>query len=193
VPQADSSSTPQTPRPPADATLPAAISDGARLAALQDLGILDTEPEPSFDRFTRLAAELLGVPVSLVSLVDSDRQFFKSQHGLQAPWAGARQTPLSHSFCLHAVTSTHPLVIEDARNSPLADNLGVRDLSIIAYAGVPLILEDGHAVGAFCAIDAQPRQWSELDLRILEGLAAAVNTLLDLRRALIRSKASTIA
>jgi diguanylate cyclase len=183
VPQADSSSTPPTPRPPADGALPPAISDGARLAALQDLGILDTEAEPSFDRFTRLAAELLGVPVSLVSLVDSDRQFFKSQYGLQAPWADARQTPLSHSFCLHAVASKRPLVIDDTRNSALADNLAVRDLSVVAYAGVPLILDDGHAVGAFCAIDAQPRQWSELDLRILEGLAAAVNTLLDLRRA----------
>ena len=124
------------------------IADGARLAALRDLGILDTEPEEAFDRFTRLAADLLGVPVALVSLVDRDRQFFKSQQGLQAPWAEARQTPLSHSFCQYAVDSKRPLVIEDARESGLvSDSLAIRDLDLIAYAGVPLVLEDGNAVG----------------------------------------------
>jgi diguanylate cyclase (GGDEF)-like protein len=159
-----------------------AVTDGARLAALQDLAILDTGPEAEFDRFTRLAADLLGVPVSLVTLVDRDRQFFKSQYGLPDPWAQARQTPLSHSFCQHAVASKQPLVIEDARaNELVADNLAVRDLSVLAYAGIPLILDDGHAVGAFCAIDTKPRIWSEGELRILEDLAAAVKTLLDLR------------
>jgi diguanylate cyclase len=163
------------------------IADGARLAALRDLGILDTEPEEDFDRFTRLATELLGVPVSLVSLIAGDRQFFKSQQGLPELWADARQTPLSHSFCQHAVKSRKPLVVEDARESPLlSDNLAVRDLDVIAYAGMPLILDDGHAVGVLCAIDSKPRHWSERDLRILEDLTAAVKTLLDLRSVLAR-------
>ena len=160
------------------------IADGPRLAALRDLGILDTEPEESFDRFTRLAADLLGVPVALVSLVDRDRQFFKSQHGLQAPWSEARQTPLSHSFCQYAVNSKRPLVIEDARKSGLvSDSLAIRDLDLIAYAGVPLVLEDGNAVGTFCAIDRKPHQWSKFELRVLDDLAHAVTTQLDLRRA----------
>jgi diguanylate cyclase (GGDEF)-like protein len=164
---------------------PEAISDGARLAALQDLGILDTEPEESFDRFTRLATDLLNVPVSLVSLVDRDRQFFKSQRGLPQIWAQARQTPLSHSFCQHTVAGRRPLVIEDATRSPLvADNLAVRDLAVVAYAGFPLLLEGGEAVGAFCAIDKVPHYWSLQELRILEDLSAAVTTLLDLRRSL---------
>jgi diguanylate cyclase (GGDEF)-like protein len=158
------------------------VADGARLAALQDLAILDTGPEPEFDRFTRLAAELLGVPVTLISLVDRDRQFFKSQQGLPDPWAQARQTPLSHSFCQHVVAAKRPLVIEDARRSELvADNLAVRDLGALAYAGMPLVLDDGHAVGTLCAIDTTPRRWKDGELRILEDLAAAVKTLLDLR------------
>ena len=120
--------------------------------------------------------------MSLVSLVDQDRQFFKSQYGLPSPWAEARQTPLSHSFCKHAVVTKQPLIVEDARQNELvADNLAVRDLSALAYAGIPLVLEDGHAVGSFCVIDTKPRSWSARELHILEDLAAAVKTLLDLR------------
>lgn len=164
---------------------PEAISDGARIAALRDLGLLDTEPEPEFDRFTRLAVDLLGVPVALVSLVERDRQFFKSACGLSGDWAQARQTPLSHSFCQHVVARREPLVIADAREHPLvSDNLAVRDLSVIAYAGIPLTLADGHVVGAFCAIHTHPHGWTEHELRILGDLAAAVRTQLELRRAL---------
>jgi diguanylate cyclase len=164
---------------------PDAISDGARIAALRDLGLLDTEPEPEFDRFTRLAVDLLGAPVALVSLVERDRQFFKSACGLSGDWALARQTPLSHSFCQHVVERREPLVIADARRHHLvAENLAVRDLSVIAYAGIPLTLADGHVVGAFCAIHTHPHEWTEHELRILADLAAAVRTQLELRRAL---------
>ncbi len=159
------------------------VLDGARLAALRDLGLLDTEPEEDFDRYTRLATDLLGVPVSLVSLVDADRQFFKSQCGVGRELADVRQTPLSHSFCQHAVASQQPLIISDAREHPLvAGNLAIRDLGVIAYAGMPLVLSDGHAVGAFCAIDGVPRDWTERDVRILGDLAAAVIAHLELRR-----------
>jgi diguanylate cyclase (GGDEF)-like protein len=164
---------------------PDVITDGARLAALRELGLLDTEPEDEFDRFTALAAELLGVPVSLVTLIDEDRQFFKSAVGLEGPWLQARQTPLSHSICRHVVESGEPLVIHDTREHPLlADSLAVRDLAALAYAGMPLVLADGHAVGALCAVDTDPHAWTEQELRILEALAAAVRAVLDLRRTL---------
>jgi len=164
------------------------IFDGARLAALHDLGLLDTAPEEDFDRYTRLASELLGVPVSLVSLVDADRQFFKSATGLEETWDAARESPLSHSFCQYAVASREPLVISDARDHPLVgENLAIRDLGVVAYAGVPLVLSDGHAVGAFCAIDGKPRRWSPRDVALLEDLAAAVRAHLDLRRTLAQS------
>jgi diguanylate cyclase (GGDEF)-like protein len=161
------------------------ISDGSRLAALRDLAILDTEPEECFDRFTTLAVNLLGVPISLISLIDRDRQFFKSQRGLPEPWSQARQAPLSHSFCQYTVATKRPLVIEDARRSPMvSDSLAIRDMSAIAYAGVPLVLEDGSAVGTLCAIDRQPRQWTNFELRVLADLGEAVKTHLDLRRAI---------
>ncbi|MGO9901674.1 MAG: GAF domain-containing protein [Solirubrobacteraceae bacterium] len=134
-----------------------------------------------------MTVERIAVPVSLVSLIAADRQFFKRQQGLPQLVADARQTPLSHSFCQHVVSSRKPLVVEDARESALlSDNLAIRDLGVIAYAGMPLALNDGHAVGALCAIDGKPRRWSERDLQILEDLAAAVKTLLDLRSVLVK-------
>ena len=160
------------------------IADGARLAALRELGLLDTPPEPEFERFTELAADLLSVPVSLISLVDRDRQFFKSAHGLRGEWAQARETPLSHSLCRHIVESGEPLVIADAAEYPLVcDNLAVRDMGIKAYAGMPLVLSDGQVVGAMSAIDTEPHDWTARELKTLEGLAAGVRALLDLRRA----------
>ena len=165
------------------------VRDGGRLAALRDLGLLDTAPEEDFDRFTRLVAELLSVPIALVTLVDRDRQFFKSQHGLSDPWAQARQTPLSHSLCAQAVATGRPLIVQDARRvAALADNLAIRDLSVTAYAGIPLFLQDGHAVGALCAIDTRPRCWSDRELRLLSDLAAAVQAMLDVRAATARQR-----
>ncbi len=165
------------------------VLDGARIAALQDLGLLDTGAEEDFDRYTRLATELLGVPVSLVSLVDADRQFFKSQVGLTGDFAEAGQAPLSHSLCQYAVASRQPLIVPDAREDPVvAANLAVRDLGVVAYAGIPLVLSDGNAVGAFCAIDGKPRNWSEHEIRILGDLAAAVTAHLELRKALAEQR-----
>jgi GAF domain-containing protein len=87
-----------------------------------------------------MAAKVLKVPVALMSLVDADRQFFKSQVGLPDEWAQERETPLSHSFCQYVAGSNEPLIIGDAREYPLVcDNLAVRDLNVVAYAGVPLI------------------------------------------------------
>ena len=107
-----------------------ALVSPARLDALLRLGLLDTPPEESFDRLTRLAARLLSAPVALVSLVDDHRQFFKSAFGLPQPWATVRETPLSHSFCQHVVSEGKPLIVEDARAHPLVcGNPAVTDLN----------------------------------------------------------------
>ena len=153
-----------------------------RLDALRRLNILDTPPEESFDRFTRLAGRLLGVPVALISLVDADRQFFKSCVGLPEPWATRRETPLSHSFCQHVVASGAALVVGDAKGHPLVSgNLAIRDLGVAAYLGVPLTTPDGHVLGALCAIDDHPRSWGPEDASVLADLAAAVMTEVNLR------------
>src|SRR3954462_5562065 len=160
----------------------AVVADPERLAALRATALLDSEPEEGFDRLTRLATRVLGVPVALVSLVDEDRQFFKACIGLKEPWNSRRGTPLTHSFCQHAVASAEPLTIEDARDHPLVrDNLAIRDLDVIAYAGFPLKTSEGAVLGTFCAIDSKPRTWTEDDVAFVKEVAAMAMTEIELR------------
>ena len=157
------------------------IDDPDRLAALRRTLLLDSPQEPSFDRLTELASLILDASVALVSLVDADRQFFKSCVGLPEPWAGERETPLSHSFCKHVVATGDPLIIDDARDHPLVrDNPAIEALNVIAYAGIPLTL-DGQPLGSFCVIDGEPRTWTDREVAILEGLAESAMTEIALR------------
>lgn len=151
------------------------IQDPVRLEALRSTELLDSTPDPRFDRLTQLAANLLHAPVALVSLVDHDRQFFKSSTGLPEPWATLRETPLSHSFCKHVVTRGRPLVIPDARQDPLVSgNAAVVDLGVVAYLGMPLVTVDGAALGSFCVIDGEPRDWKPHEVETLHELAEGV-------------------
>jgi hypothetical protein len=160
-----------------------AVRDPARLEALRATGLLDSPPEAGFDRHARLAAQMMDTPVALVSLVDEERQFFKSCLGVAEPWASDRETPLSHSFCQHAVAAREPLVVDDAREHPvLRDNPAIRDMGAIAYAGVPLIDPEGFALGTLCVIDSRPRQWSSHQVELLGDLAASVVSEITLAR-----------
>jgi GAF domain-containing protein len=158
------------------------VRDVNRLAALQRVGLLDTPPEETFDRLTNLARRILHAPVALVSLVDGDRQFFKSCAGLPEPWLSRRETPLSHSFCQHVVALGAPLVVEDARRHPLVwSNLGIEELGIVAYVGIPLTTSDGHTIGSFCITDSEPRTWAWNEIEILKDLAAIAMRDIELR------------
>jgi hypothetical protein len=162
------------PEPP---PLAAVAADRERVAALRATGLLDHPPDEGFERLTRLASELLNAPVALVSLVDVNRQFFLSCRGLAEPWASQRETPLSHSFCQHAVAAGEVLAVDDAREHPLLrDNLAIRDLGVIAYLGAPIFDDAGHALGTLCVIDSRPRQWSSHQAGLLEDLAGAVRS-----------------
>ena len=158
------------------------IKDSSRLQALQDLDLLDTPFEEAFDRLTRLASKITRSPVSLVSLVDADRQFFKSLFGLPEPWASKRETPLSHSFCQHVVATNEPLIVADARQHEwLKDNLAIPNLNIIAYLGMPLNTSDGVSLGSFCVIDSQPREWTAEEIDIIRELAISTMSEIELR------------
>jgi GAF domain-containing protein len=161
----------------------AVLADLKRLAALRATGLLDGPAREDFDRVTRMAAELLRVPVVLVSLVDDERQFFLSCVGLGRPVAEQRGTPLSDSFCQYVVAGEEPLVIADAREVDwLRDNGAIKSLGITAYAGFPLRAGD-QPIGSFCAIDDEPRDWTARELDLLRDFAAIVQTELDLRAA----------
>jgi phosphoribosyl 1,2-cyclic phosphodiesterase/DNA-binding response OmpR family regulator len=147
------------------ARLPA--DEGRRLAALRELSILDTPAEARFDRVTRLAAAALDVPIALVSLVDKDRQWFKSCFGLNA-----RETPREVAFCAHVVHQREELIVPDTLlDDRFADNpLVLEEPRIRFYAGAPLMVEDGSCIGTLCVIDTRPRELSATDLATLRDL-----------------------
>jgi PAS domain S-box-containing protein len=160
------------------------LADPARLAALADTGLPDTDPEEVFDRLTRMAARVLGAPTALLSLVDDRRQFFKSATGLPSELDGVREMPLSHSICVQVVSGGGPLVIANAPADPRVDtNPLVVDLGVRAYAGYPVETRDGQVLGSFCVVDMQPRAWSDAELQSLADLAAIASAEVERRRA----------
>ncbi|WNV86115.1 SpoIIE family protein phosphatase [Umezawaea sp. Da 62-37] len=172
----------QSARPAVD-TASSVLCDPARLRALRETG-LGMASDPVMERFVAMVRVQLRVPVALVSLVESDRQVFPGMLGLPEPWASERQTPLSHSFCQHVVTSGESLVLDDARESErVRGNLAISELGVVAYAGMPLTASDGRVLGSLCAIDTVPRQWTEDELATLADLAAMCTTELRLRLA----------
>jgi len=150
----------------------------ARLHALAALDLLDSPPDPDFDRFTRLAAADLDCPIALVSLVDAARQWFKSRLGL-----AARETPRDQSFCAHALLERQPLVVPDALDDArFSDNpLVTGPPHIRFYMGVPIVSR-GHALGTLCVIDTRPRAPTPSQIDRLVDLARLVEHELELRR-----------
>lgn len=148
---------------------PLPVDERERLAALRAYGVLDTPPEERFDRLTRLVARHLGVSISLVSLVDSERQWFKSAVGL-----AAKETPRTVAFCAHAILTDEPLVVENAfEDERFADNpLVLGQPNVCFYAGAPLITAAGYRLGTLCAIDSEPRSLTPSELEFLRDLAA---------------------
>ncbi|MEK9953518.1 MAG: GAF domain-containing protein [Curvibacter sp.] len=146
---------------------PIPADDAERLAALRQLLILDTPPEERFDRIVEFATREFDLPRATITLVDTDRQWFKARVGV-----GVCETERATSFCGHAVARRDFLVVEDARRDErFHDNPWVlADNPIIFYAGAPLVLPSGHAVGTLCVYGPEPRRFDELDLAILGTL-----------------------
>ncbi len=150
-----------------------------RLRSLYGYQVLDTPAEAQFDAIVRLAAQIVGAPISLISLVDADRQWFKARYGLDVP-----ETSRSVSFCGHAVASGAPLEVNDAREDPrFSDSpLVVGEPRIVFYAGMPIITPDGFPLGTLCTIDLVPRRLTEAQRDTLRVLADQVVQLLELRK-----------
>ena len=146
-------------------------NEAERLKTLHDLHILDTEFDERFDRLTRMAARMFNVPIALVSLVDTNRQWFKSAVGLDA-----RETPRDISFCGHTILKDEVFVIKDASaDSRFADNpLVTGEPNIRFYAGSPLQVTEGNRIGTLCIIDDKPREFTDEDVKLLTDLAYMV-------------------
>ncbi|MCP9842053.1 GAF domain-containing protein [Synechococcus sp. J7-Johnson] len=150
-----------------------------RLEALRDYRILDTPPERAYDDLTALAAYICEVPIALISLVDADRQWFKSKLGLEAT-----ETSRDVSFCAHAILEKEILLIQDTHLDArfAANPLVTSEPNIRFYAGVPLLTPEGLPLGTLCVIDHKPRALNAAQIHAMEGLARQVVTQLELRR-----------
>jgi two-component system cell cycle sensor histidine kinase/response regulator CckA len=162
--------------------MPDLTTDPDRLAVLAESGLLDSAAEEGFDRVTRLVRRFLGVPVSMVSLIDRDCQVIKSAEGLGPALEAMRRAPLTHSICKHVVAGDGPLVVADARLHPLLrESTAVAALGAVAYAGMPLRTRSGAVLGTLCAIDSRPRDWTEDEMSVLADLAGVVTAEIDRR------------
>jgi diguanylate cyclase len=170
------------PLPPA----PRADAESARIAALRELHILDTLPESLYEDIVLLASQICGTPIALVSLVDSERQWFKARIGLSA-----QQTHRDVAFCAHAIASPEPVfIVGDAGVDPrFANNaLVTGDPRIRFYAGAPIVMADGHSMGTVCVIDTVPRVLDAAQIAALRALARQVTALFELRQKTLASE-----
>lgn len=153
--------------------------EAERLEALRQYKVLDTPAERSYDDITSLAAFICDVPIALISLVDAERQWFKSKVGLVA-----QETSRDVSFCAHAILSSATMIVNDAsEDERFANNpLVTGELGIRFYAGVPLISPGGQPLGTLCVIDRKPRTLDTCQLKTLEALARQVVMQLELQR-----------
>ncbi|MDP2687149.1 MAG: GAF domain-containing sensor histidine kinase [Aequorivita sp.] len=155
------------------------IDEQHRLAAVHSYNMLDTLPEKDFDNITALTASICDVPISLVTLLDADRNFLKSHYGI--PF---NETPRNISFCGHAILDeSNIFIVEDARKDPrFTDNPFVKDMNAIFYAGVRLINSDGYPLGTLCVFDTKPRTLSKSQKKALIALAYQVVNLFEARK-----------
>ncbi len=151
--------------------------EAARLAELQRLCVLDTLEEQAYDDITRMAADICGTPMAVISLIDDKRQWFKSRVGLQVS-----ETPRELAFCAHAIqTPDRPFVVNDATKDARfeANPLVTGDPNIRFYAGAPLVTSNGHALGTVCVIDREPRDVTPEQLAQLQFMAQQVILMLE--------------
>ncbi|RYZ17832.1 MAG: GAF domain-containing sensor histidine kinase [Myxococcaceae bacterium] len=165
------------------------LTDPNRLRAIRDTGLMGTPQEEAFDRLARLAAQLLNVPLTIMSLVDSDRQFFKADFGLPSPFRETRTLPIDASLCRYTLEG-ESIISSNAPADPfLKFHPSTGPWGIVALIVLPLINPDGHVLGTFCCIQPSVREWTQQDLTVMKELTASIMTEINLRDQIRKLKA----
>jgi serine phosphatase RsbU (regulator of sigma subunit) len=172
------------------ASVPAAVLDAVRVAAVRATRLLDTPPEEAFDELALLASTLLDAPLAFVTLVDESRSFWKSCVGVATTGPGRRQNPVEESFCQYVVASREPLIVGDAaRDERTRENASIAKMGFAAWAGFPIFDVDDHALGSFCVVDTVVRDWTDRDVAVLSALARSASREIALRNVAERAAA----
>jgi signal transduction histidine kinase len=165
------------------------LTDPNRLQAIRDTGLMDTPREEAFDRLARLAADILHVPLTIVSLVDAEKQFFKADFGLPSPFKETRELPIDASLCRYTLEG-EPIISSNAPADPfLKFHPSTGPWGIVAIIVLPLINPEGHVLGTFCCIEPRVREWTAHEITVMRELTASIMTEINLRNQIQKLKA----
>src|SRR5690606_40055978 len=165
------------------------LVDPARLQAIANTGLMDAGRQAAFDRLAHLAAGTVDAPLTIVSLVGADKQYFVADYGLQSPFKESRQLPIDSSICRYTLEG-ESLISSNAPKDPLLRfHPSTGPWGIVALVVIPLINPDGHVLGTFCAIDSKEREWSEYEIDVMQELTLSVMTEMNLRDQLLQLQA----
>lgn len=155
----------------------------ARIALLRELALTDAHDDPFFDHITRIASNVLGTPVSMITLVSDYRPFVKGSYGLPDDWRTSRNLPLAMAFSRHVVTMNKPYVIDDTRMMTIMRySAASSGLKLMSFVGVPIYALHELRMGAFCVMGTEPRVWSDADVVIVRAFAELINAEIDARK-----------
>jgi signal transduction histidine kinase len=152
-----------------------------RLKAVADTRLMDTPREIAFDRLAKMAALVLHVPVTIISIIGENRQFFKADFGLKAPFDTLREVPVDDSICRYTLAGQEIIAADTKVHPLLKDHPTTEPWGIAAFISIPMVTPEGHVIGTFCAIDPSIHPWSENDLSVMRELTKAVMTEIELR------------
>ena len=165
------------------------LVDPARIKAVHDTGLMDAGRQAAFDRLAKLAAQIVSAPLTIVSLVGADKQYFVADYGLPSPFNESRELPIDFSICRYTLEG-ESIISSNAPADPLLKfHPSTGPWGIVALVVIPLITPEGHVLGTFCAIDSKEREWSEHEIHVMRELTLSVMTEITLRDRLIKLKA----
>ena len=165
------------------------LVDPARIQAVNNTGLMDAGRQAAFDRLAQLAAKVVDAPLTIVSLVGAEKQYFVADYGLPSPFKETRELPIDSSICRYTLEG-ESIISSNALNDPLLKfHPSTGPWGIVALVVIPLINSDGHVLGTFCAIDSKEREWSEYEINVMQELTLSVMTEINLRDQLLKLKA----
>src|SRR5690606_4520015 len=162
------------------------LTDPARIQAVNNTGLMDAGRQAAFDRLAQLAAKIVDAPLTIVSLVGAEKQYFVADYGLPSPFKASRELPIDFSICRYTLEGESIISANALKDPLLKFHPSTGPWGIVALIVIPLINSDGHVLGTFCAIDSKEREWSEYEIDVMRELTLSIMTEINLRDQLLK-------